>query len=144
MIEAPAREAGLATDAGLADLMIRDIAGEPGSLPLLSHALYETWLRREHRTLTVAGYHACGGVRGAIAQTADTVVAGLGADGEQLAAEVFVRLTELGEGSEDTRRRVHGPSSPHSDRRLVRYSSSSLPPASSPPTTPASKSRTKR
>ena len=67
VIEAPARESGLATDAGLADLMIRDVAGEPGSLPLLSHALYETWLRREHRTLTVAGYRACGGVRGAIA-----------------------------------------------------------------------------
>ena len=106
VIEAPARESGLSTDAGLADLMIRDVAGEPGSLPLLSHALYETWLRREHRTLTVAGYRACGGVRGAIAQTADTVVAGLGPDGERLAAEIFVRLTELGEGSEDTRRRV--------------------------------------
>ena len=39
-------------------------------------------------------------------QTADTVVAGLGPDGERLAAEIFVRLTELGEGSEDTRRRV--------------------------------------
>ena len=38
-IEGPARVAGLKIERGLVDLMLRDVAGEPGSLPLLSHAL---------------------------------------------------------------------------------------------------------
>ncbi len=105
-IEGPARIAGLKIEPGLAELMLRDVAGEPGSLPLLSHALLETWKRRADRTLTFAGYRECGGVRGAIARTAEAVYLGLDAGQQQLTRSVFVRLTELGEGTEDTRRRV--------------------------------------
>ena len=105
-IEGPARVAGLKVERGVVDLMLRDVAGEPGSLPLLSHALLETWKRRTDRTLTLAGYRECGGVRGAIARTAEAVYVGLPADQQQLARSVFLRLTELGEGTEDTRRRV--------------------------------------
>ena len=46
-------------------------AGEPGALPLLSHALYETWARRDGRILTLDGYREAGGVHGAIARTAE-------------------------------------------------------------------------
>ena len=106
VIEEPARHAGLALEAGLAELMLRDISGEPGGLPLLSHALLETWRRRHGRIMTVQGYRAAGGVRGAIARTADDVFDALDADGQSLARGVFVRLTELGEGTEDTRRRA--------------------------------------
>ena len=105
-IEGPARIAGLKIEPGLVDLMLRDVAGEPGSLPLLSHALLETWKRRSDRTLTLAGYRECGGVRGAIARTAEAVYLGLDSGQQLLARSVFVRLTELGEGTEDTRRRV--------------------------------------
>ena len=64
-IAGPARQAGLPLEAGLVGLLLREVQGEPGALPLLSHALRETWLRREGRTLTVAGYQASGasGVR---------------------------------------------------------------------------------
>jgi WD40 repeat protein/DNA-binding SARP family transcriptional activator/energy-coupling factor transporter ATP-binding protein EcfA2 len=72
-IEGPARQAGLLLEAGLVDLLVRDVEGEPGALPLLSHALRQTWLAREGRTLTVAGYHTSGGIRGAVAQTAEQV-----------------------------------------------------------------------
>ena len=44
---------------------------DPGALPLLSHALVETWQRREGDTLTVDGYRATGGIRGAVAQSAE-------------------------------------------------------------------------
>ncbi|HSP60076.1 MAG TPA: AfsR/SARP family transcriptional regulator, partial [Ornithinimicrobium sp.] len=37
-IEAPARQAGLLFEPGLVDLLVREVEGEPGSLPLLSHA----------------------------------------------------------------------------------------------------------
>ncbi len=55
-IEGPARDAGLRLEDGLVDLLLRDSENEPGALPLLSHALAETWLRREGRLLTVSGY----------------------------------------------------------------------------------------
>ncbi len=107
VIEGPARRADLTLEPGLADAMIHDVAGEPGGLPLLSHALYETWERREHRALTLAGYRDAGGARGAIARTAENVYAtGLTADQQQIARSLFLDLTELGEGTEDTRRRA--------------------------------------
>ena len=107
VIEGPARRADLTLEPGLADAMIHDVAGEPGGLPLLSHALYETWERREHRALTLAAYRDAGGARGAIARTAENVYATvLDADQQAIARSLFLDLTELGEGTEDTRRRA--------------------------------------
>ncbi|MEP7217008.1 MAG: AAA family ATPase, partial [Anaerolineaceae bacterium] len=105
-IERPAAVAGLRIEPGLADRILREVGDEPGGLPLLSHALLETWKRRDGRTLTNAGYAAAGGVRGAIAQTAETIYGTLSESEQPIARDLFVRLTELGEGSEDTRRRV--------------------------------------
>jgi hypothetical protein len=62
-IEGPAAKAGLRLEPGLADLMVRDVAGQPGALPLLSHALTETYERREGPVLTAAAYQAVGGFR---------------------------------------------------------------------------------
>ncbi len=70
-IEKPAAQNGWDFEPGLVDAILDDVEGEAGSLPLLSHALLETWKRRSGRTLTFAGYHAAGGVHGAIAKTAD-------------------------------------------------------------------------
>ena len=55
-IEGPARAAGLRFETGLVDTMLADVEGEPGALPLLSHALYESWVRRDGRVLTRTGY----------------------------------------------------------------------------------------
>ena len=38
-IEGPARQVGLLLEPGLVDLLVREVEGEPGALPLLSHAL---------------------------------------------------------------------------------------------------------
>jgi hypothetical protein len=105
-IEGPARVAGLTVQPGLVDLMLRDVKGEPGGLPLLSHALLEAWARRQGRTLTVDGYRASGGVSGAIGRTADAVFESLDRDQQHVARALFLRLTEPGEGTEDTRRRA--------------------------------------
>lgn len=102
----PARLAGLRFEPGLVDLMLRDVAGEPGALPLLSHALRATWEFRDGRTLTVDGYHATGGVQSAIARTADRVVAATPDEMRWLLRSVFLRLTEISDGVEETRRRV--------------------------------------
>jgi hypothetical protein len=102
----PARVGGLRLEPGLVDLILRDVAREPGALPLLSHALRATWEQRDGRTLTVEGYRASGGVASAIAQTADSIVHAVPPDRQRLLRNLFLRLTELGEGIEDTRRRV--------------------------------------
>jgi DNA-binding SARP family transcriptional activator/WD40 repeat protein/energy-coupling factor transporter ATP-binding protein EcfA2 len=72
-IEQPARRAGLLLEQGLVDLLVRDVEGEPGSLPMLAHALRETWERRVGHTLTVEAYRSSGGIQGAVAQSAEKV-----------------------------------------------------------------------
>jgi WD40 repeat protein/class 3 adenylate cyclase len=106
-IEQPAAVVGLRLEPGLAEMILDDVAGEPGALPLLSHALLETFERRRGRTLTLSGYAESGGVAGAIAQTADTVYGAFSPEEQAIARNIFLRLTELGEeGTQDTRRRV--------------------------------------
>jgi WD40 repeat protein/class 3 adenylate cyclase/energy-coupling factor transporter ATP-binding protein EcfA2 len=108
-IERPAEHAGLLLEPGVVEGILRDVVGRPGALPLLSHSLLETWKRRSGRMLTLIGYLQSGGVHGAIARTAETVYDALSAEQQALARNVFLRLTELGEGTEDTRRRVSTP-----------------------------------
>ena len=106
-IEEPARRNGWSFEVGLVDLLLKDVGHEPGALPLLSHALLETWQRRRGRLLTMSGYTESGRVQGAIAQTAETVFQhDLTAKQRLYAKNIFLRLTELGEGAHDTRRRV--------------------------------------
>jgi WD40 repeat protein len=102
----PAELAGLRLEPGLGELALRDVAGEPGALPLLSHALRATWERRNGRTLTVEGYREAGGVASAVAQTADRLVASLPDTQRLLTRSVFLRLTELGDGAAESRRRA--------------------------------------
>jgi WD40 repeat protein/DNA-binding SARP family transcriptional activator len=111
-IEEPARQNNWDFEPGLVELILRDVGvsegnpPEPGALPLLEHALLETWKRRRGRILTLKGYAEAGGVRGAIAHTAESMLLQLSADDQALVRRIFLRLTELGEGSVDTRRRV--------------------------------------
>jgi len=92
---------------GLVEVILDDLGSEPGALPLLSHALLETWKRRRGRVLTVSGYTAAGGVRGAIAQTAETVFRQrLSIEQQPIARMIFIKLAEMGEDSLDTRRRA--------------------------------------
>jgi WD40 repeat protein len=105
-IEEPARRGHWEFEPGLVDLILRDVGDEPGALPLLSHALLETWKRRAGHTLTLKGYADAGGVHGAIAHTAESIYQNLSPEEQALARDIFLRLTELGEGTEDTRRRV--------------------------------------
>lgn len=102
----PALLRGYDLESGLADLMLRDVGDEPGGLPLLSHALLETWIRREGRTMTLGGYNEAGGARGAITRTAERVYSALNGGQQMTARHIFVELAELGEGTEDTRRRL--------------------------------------
>ena len=105
-IEAPARQSGLRLEAGLVDLLVRDVEGEPGALPLLSHALRRTWERREGRVLTVEGYRATGGIRGAVAQSAETVYEKTSEGQRPLLRDLMLRLVRRVREGEPVRNRV--------------------------------------
>ncbi|MEU0518902.1 caspase family protein [Streptosporangium sp. NPDC006007] len=79
-------------------------AGVGGVLPLLSHALLVTWQHRDGRMLTMAGYRATGGIRRALARTADTALDHLDLPARQTARRLLTRLVRLGDGQDDTRR----------------------------------------
>ena len=105
-ISAPAERLGLSFEPGLVDTIAEEVAGEPGALPLLEHALLEVWARRQGQVLTLEGYRASGGVQGALAQRADSIFLSLAPREQEIAREVLLRLTEPGETTEDTRRRA--------------------------------------
>jgi WD40 repeat protein/serine/threonine protein kinase len=105
-ITLPAQRAGLRLEDELTDAILEDAGSGGGALPLLSHALMETWLRRRGSQLTLEGYRAAGGVSGAIAQRADEVFTQLSTTEQTSAQRLLLQLINPGEGSPDTRRRI--------------------------------------
>ncbi|WP_460367166.1 AfsR/SARP family transcriptional regulator, partial [Actinocorallia lasiicapitis] len=91
MICGPAERAGLAVEPALVATVLAEAGREPGALPLLSHALRETWRRRDGDDLTLAAYREAGGVSGAITETAERVHDGFDAQGRRAARLVFLR-----------------------------------------------------
>ncbi|BDH02839.1 hypothetical protein [Streptomyces seoulensis] len=111
-VTAPARAVGLELEAGLTELIVREVsadgprgAHDAGVLPLLSHALLATWQRRKAGRLTVAGYRAAGGIQGAVAATAERAWSGLDPAARTAARLLLLRLVRLGEDTQATRRR---------------------------------------
>lgn len=105
-IEAPAHRVGLELEEGLVPTILDDVASQPGALPLLQHALLELWERRRGTMLTLEAYRETGGVQGALARRADAVYDALTPDEQEIARSILLRLTQPGEGTEDTRRRA--------------------------------------
>ena len=105
-IEKPAEQSGLRLEPGLVDLVVRDTEGEPGAMPLMSHALAETWKRRDGPVLTVAGYRATGGIRGAVARSADRLYESLAEEERALLRAVLLRLVAPSVDGDPVRCRV--------------------------------------
>jgi energy-coupling factor transporter ATP-binding protein EcfA2 len=110
-IDKQAGHVGLRFEADLSQTLVDEVAGEPGAMPLLQHALQEVWKQRHGRWLVAAEYRAFGGVRQAIAKTAEGVYHDLSGADRVRVRDIFVRLTRLGDdaadgGRGDTRQRV--------------------------------------
>ncbi|TCC47610.1 hypothetical protein E0H75_22865 [Kribbella capetownensis] len=105
-IEEPARMASLVVEPGLVDLLVDDVPDQSKALPLMSHAVRETWQRREGRTLTIAGYNASGGIRNAVAQSAEAVHERLTPQRRTVLHGLLLRLVAPGPDGEPTRSRL--------------------------------------
>lgn len=105
-IAEPARFSGLRVEHGLTELILRDAVNESGVLPLLSHALAETWQRREGAVLTVEAYESVGGISGAIARSAEEIYAGLSPAERTQCQALLRRLVSLTPEGRAVQRRV--------------------------------------
>lgn len=105
-IEGPARRVGAVLEDDLIETIIDDVREQPGALPLLQYALTELFERREGALLTNAAYRDIGGTLGALAKRAEEVFRRFNEPSQNMARQMFLRLVTLGEGQEDTRRRI--------------------------------------
>ena len=105
-ITGPAATRGFMVESALVTRLIADATGQAAALPLVSHALLETWRRRRGATLTLAGYRAAGGIHHVICRNAEDLYATLDADQRGVARQIFLRLIAL-EGAQATKRRIH-------------------------------------
>lgn len=108
----PARTAGYSVDDELVELILREFVPSgalesqhsPGALPLLSHALLETWARSRRGRMTVADYRAAGGLGGAIERSAELTYSRASEAERALLRQVFLRLVNVETTSIATRR----------------------------------------
>ncbi len=105
-IRRPAEMVGLTFEDGLVATILDEVHYQPGALPLLQYALTELFDRRQNRVLTRKAYQEIGGTVGALATRAEDIYEHLSPEGQTLTQQMFLRLVTLGEGIEDTRRRV--------------------------------------
>lgn len=102
----PALRVGAAVEPELVEVLVDDVLGEPGALPLLSTTLLELWESRDGRKLQAASYRGSGGVRGAVARLAETVYAEFGTEQQALVRSILLRLAGPGEGDAVVRKRA--------------------------------------
>ncbi|MBB2942555.1 hypothetical protein FB565_002268 [Actinoplanes lutulentus] len=107
----PAEQSGLSVEPGLPDLLLRDLGADgrngydPGTLPLLAHALRATWDRREGIRLTVSAYRETGGIRHAIAETAERIYLELPPDDRDRLRDALLALVTVTTTGTAVRRR---------------------------------------
>lgn len=105
-VVAPAAQVGIAFEPGLVAEIVAAFSTQPGALPLLQYLLAELFDHRVDNTMMVEAYQTLGGVNGALAHRAEELFNDATAATQSAIASMFTRLVSLGEGSEDTRRRV--------------------------------------
>ena len=105
-IDGPSERVGLTVEPALVAALVRDVAREPGGLPLLSTTLLELWQKRQDGSLTFASYEATGGVRGAVARLAERAYAQLAPEEQRVARKLLLRLAAGGADEPAVRRIV--------------------------------------
>jgi transcriptional regulator with XRE-family HTH domain/sugar lactone lactonase YvrE len=107
-ITEPAKKADSVVDDDLVGALLAEVrTGQPGTfgagmLPLLSHALDQSWRSRAGQALTLADYERTGGIEGAVASSAQRAYDALTPAQQAAARQVFLRLTATSPDGIDT------------------------------------------
>ncbi|MGB3293599.1 MAG: hypothetical protein WBB01_11490 [Phormidesmis sp.] len=102
----PAEQVSLGVEPALVTEILNDIQDAPGSLPLLQYTLKALWQQRAGGQLKLSAYQALGGISGTLDKRATEIYNSFDLDQQRTVQHIFQQLTQLGEGTEDTRRRV--------------------------------------
>jgi hypothetical protein len=86
------------------ELLVNDVLGHPGSLPLLQFALQRVWDALPEDPME--NLAKLGGVGGAVAAEAENIFGCLSQEDQAIARRAFLAMVNLGEGTPDTRRRA--------------------------------------
>jgi serine/threonine protein kinase len=105
-IERPAEQAGVTFETGLTDLLLADVQGQPGGLPLLQFTLAALVAESVDGRVTIADYEQLGGLGGALTRRAESAYQSLRPGQQDVAREIFMRLVSVSEDADDVRRRV--------------------------------------
>lgn len=105
-ISEPARQAGRPLSGAIVDLLLREASGREGALPLLEFALARIWEGQVGGKAPEDTLRELSGVGGALAGEADGIYARFGEKERRRVRQAFLSMVQLGEGAQDTRRRV--------------------------------------
>lgn len=125
----PAARQGVEFEPGLVAELITAAGNQPGSLPLLQYTLTELFDTNVSGLLLQDSYNELGGLTGALARRADDIYNSSPPEQQQATRRLFGRLITLGEGNEDTRRRVllsELSSDPATEASISRYGDARL------------------
>lgn len=102
----PAELVNLEVEPELVEQILKDVNNAPGYLPLLQYTLTEVWKQRNDNCLRVNRYTKLGGVMGTLQKRSTEVYESFSELKQAAVRHIFLNLTQLGKGTEDTRRRV--------------------------------------
>lgn len=106
-VSGPLERSGVAIEPELVAALVADAGQRPGALPLLQYTLTDLFERRGAAGLTTADYRTIGGIAGAITHRADDLYELLDSADRDATRQIFLRLVQVGEMGEATRRRVY-------------------------------------
>lgn len=106
VISSPAESIGVDVEKGLRATMIADVLNQPSALPLLQYTLTELFNNRHNGRMTLASYESIGGIRGALGKRAEEIYNSLEPQQQALTKQLFLRLVNINEATEVTRRRT--------------------------------------
>lgn len=121
VVVGPAGVAGLEFDDGLVETLLDDTEGGD-ALPLMADVLRQLWLRsadRRPRRVSHHDYRQLGGVKGCLAQRAQACFDALGEESRSALRSALVRLADVNDRGDLTRRRVRRDRLPSSAREAI-------------------------
>lgn len=106
-IEKPANRQLIQLEPSLTSALLDDIKNQIGGLPLLQFVLNLLWQKRDNNIIKLSDYNTFGGLEKALETRADAIYAEFNQHQKLHCKLIFLRLIQLGDGAEDTRRHAY-------------------------------------